>query len=736
MARAKTYTQMNQFVGGLITEASPIAFPENAMVDGDNVDLSTRLELRRRLGVDAETDFTLSTDTVTDTELETLAIESFEWRAVGEDGELTFIVLQVGSTLYFYDASTEPLSDGLKSFTVDLDSHLAPGASTSEGRRVDMAFGRGRLFVAGPNTEPFYIEYDSAGDSISVSEITLEIRDFDGLDDGLAVDEHPVSLSSSHKYNLYNQGWDYVDGLGDVAIDKYKLKRGTYPSNSEQVHWGLRARGSPQIDWKFEPGMVETARYVTQQVPKGHYIVEAFNIDRSGVSGIAGLASETTASRPTTVCFFAGRVCWGGVDTSIYISEVLNKSVSNAGVCYQAADPTSDIVSELVASDGLVVPIPEVGQVVRMYSLGDSLLVLANNGVWSVSGAEGFKATNFTVSKIAGANAGAIGKGNVVIADGSPVWWSETGIYGISLEQISQKPQAANLSDLTVRSLYQDIPTANKGYAQGVYDQKNRRIIWLYKDTDTAPADSARQFYNKALVYDLTLKAFWTYTFEQLDSDTPFICGAVQTPLLTSATAAVGVTANGVPVVANGEPVVINEVELASGSSFLKFIMIKPNTGNTNNNWTFGEFNNGNFLDFETLDGAAVGADFTSYAITGYATQGDFIRFKSAPHVIVSFKRTETGLVNTGSSIDFLTPSGCSLDVRWDWTEDNNANRWHSLGAIYALDNVNFTNSGLTFEHSWPVINRKLPVKGSGRAISLKFTSETGKDFRIYGWAM
>jgi hypothetical protein len=33
------------------------------------------------------------------------------------------------------------------------------------------------------------------------------MRDFDGVNDGLAIDQEPSTLSKEHHYNLMNQGW-------------------------------------------------------------------------------------------------------------------------------------------------------------------------------------------------------------------------------------------------------------------------------------------------------------------------------------------------------------------------------------------------------------------------------------------------------------------------------------------------------------------------------------------------
>lgn len=59
MPRAETAKIYRTFVKGLITEASPLTYPENASTDEDNMILSRRGNRARRLGVDFETNYVL-----------------------------------------------------------------------------------------------------------------------------------------------------------------------------------------------------------------------------------------------------------------------------------------------------------------------------------------------------------------------------------------------------------------------------------------------------------------------------------------------------------------------------------------------------------------------------------------------------------------------------------------------------------------------------------------------------
>jgi hypothetical protein len=70
-----------------------------------------------------------------------------------------------------------------------------------------MAAGKGFLFIAHPFCDPLVAEYDHDTDTLTVVKIVIQVRDFDGVNDGLANDEEPTTLSPEHHYNLRNQGW-------------------------------------------------------------------------------------------------------------------------------------------------------------------------------------------------------------------------------------------------------------------------------------------------------------------------------------------------------------------------------------------------------------------------------------------------------------------------------------------------------------------------------------------------
>lgn len=88
-------------------------------------------------------------------------------------------------------------------------------------------------------------------------------------------------------------------------------------------------------------------------------------------------------------------------------------------------------------------------------------------------------------------------------------------------------------------------------------------------------------------------------------------------------------------------------------------------------------------------------------------------------------------------ALDPFITHGVQVQAKWEWTEKESAGRWsRSQQAIkpkrYYIpeDSNDPNNSG----HS--VLFSKLKIRGHGKALTLRFESEDGKDFHILGWAV
>lgn len=203
MPRAHNIAVQNNFVKGLITEATVLTFPENACTDIDNCVIESIGSVGRRLGIDIEGGSATTNQTISGT-----CITEFLWKNVASEGDLTYVVEQIGNTLHFYKVvSGESLSSQKHASTIDLTTFEPSGITTVATVPCQYAAGNGYLFVVNANLNPFYVTYSISGNTFTGTVIDLKTRDFEGIAEGVPDAQRPTSLTDSHRYNLANQGW-------------------------------------------------------------------------------------------------------------------------------------------------------------------------------------------------------------------------------------------------------------------------------------------------------------------------------------------------------------------------------------------------------------------------------------------------------------------------------------------------------------------------------------------------
>ena len=203
MAQAKSNKLYRTFTKGLITEASYLTYPEDSSLDELNTVPTRKGNRFRRLGID----YSVSNISVRLNYDPMAAKAEFVWRAVASTPELTFLVVQNGPILSFFDRSKPEFAANKKSFEINLNGYTRPGISDVTTKACRFASGKGYLFIVNPDIEPLVITYDKTADTITTTKIAVLARDFEGLRDGLQNDEEPSTLSKEHFYNLLNQGW-------------------------------------------------------------------------------------------------------------------------------------------------------------------------------------------------------------------------------------------------------------------------------------------------------------------------------------------------------------------------------------------------------------------------------------------------------------------------------------------------------------------------------------------------
>lgn len=736
-------------VKGLITEASPLTFPEDASLDEDNCLIFTKGNRTRRLGADYEPGHVLSAFQVPS--MAETPIAEYSWTSVDNNALINFLCLQVSGVIYFFDLYQEPISGAMKSFSVDLTAYPAPGATGIENSPCQMTSGKGYLFIAGEKIQPLSVAYDQTTDTISVEAVTILIRDFEGVDDDLAVDEEPPTLSNEHHYNLRNQGWVSTTTSANTIsvslygkykavpgtppstdpITEYKTAIGVYPGNNKQ--WFL---GKTEVEFgAYEPGdfnpvLLNKVHVGNSRAPRGHYIVNAFNIDRSAVSGIASITSDVKTYGPSSVAFFSGRAWWFSKN-AVYFSQIMTDR-GKVGQCFQEADPTAEDISELIATDGGYIPIPGADEIIRGIEIGNGIMVFARNGVWLISGTDkGFSALEYQVSKVS--TIGTDAPLSIVAADSTIYWWSKVGIQQITQQSGQFGPipgafQSVNISQDTIDTLFKSVTPDVRRFVKGIFDPSTNTVHWAYKSSNFDP----NYGYDKFLNLDLKLGAF--YPWSLATGSYPFICGLFLTPELNLVSNSETVTASGITVT-DGSAVTVTSsgTELSAKANFLYFVTA-INQGSSYR-FTFGNFYNDTFVDWETYD--SVGAVYSSFVEMGYEILDDAFRKKQIVYLSVFFRQTEENYVDVGGGdYEADKPSSCYLTVKWDWTTSGNTGKWSQKRQVYRHRRVPLVDVlDLTFNTGTKVVHTKNKIRGTGRALQFRLeTNERGKNFDLLGW--
>lgn len=703
MTRGASITVENNFTRGLITEFTAMNFPENAVTDADNVIFSELGKTTRRLGADFENGSVKTT--LSSISSRPNAYSEFKWYSTGPDGTVQLMVQQVGDKLTFWSISTSAaLSTGKKSFTVDLSTFAAPGVSADaiSIRQCQFTTGRSKLVVSHPLCDPFYVSYDSGTDSIESTKITIKIRDFKRLDDSLEIDQRPTTLTNLHKYNLYNQGWyttapTYSGNLN--VLTYWDSQRSDFPSNAD-VWWTLRDDTGDDA-YYFAPAKANQGSLGNTPAPNGHYIYEAFDLDRTEKTGITGLPSEQSLqARPLAVAFYAGRVFYAGIaqdgfSDKVYFSQIIDDD-SKFGHCYQQQDPTAEEVGDLLDTDGGVISLPLIETVTSMKVVGDALFVLATNGIYVISGTlqSPFKATDYSVSYLS--TIGATGASSVVVVDGGLIWWNTDGIY--ALRQGQGGYEVVNISKPTIQTFISEVPNENIPYIKGAYNRRDQLVRWLFSDADGTTGFA----YNRILEFNLASQAFYPFTIDT--SLGPVISGIVSIGGQRGVETLENVTNNALTIVTNNAAanVQVEVTEFVPDSELFKFTIIGPIGTASAQAITFGELNDPNLRDWRSFD--SVGIAYNSYGISGYRIRGDFLRkFQSTPIEFV---------------VKNIDDGRCLVSGIWDY------------GFRYTFEyELYLTRPEVDY------LLRRIKLRGKGRSLQIKFRSVEDNPFELTGWS-
>lgn len=790
--------EYNTFVKGFITEAGPFTFPENASLSEDNFDLNVKGYRSIRKGIDYENGFSqINTNSLTNV-VEAEAISSFLWEDVNTKGELTILVVQVGFKLFFFDANKQPVSSAQLNqgefLEVDSDPSFIFQATSISGNLIiatnankvyQLVYDEGTdkvsylvhgllvrdIWSISDNYTTDY-RYTSADDDSDEREYNLANNGWNRLSPENNSESSQVTYQDEFRVD-YNSRFgvlrnpNLIDKVveGIDSADQNKFKGQLLLNNNSSS--SLSPKGSHVID-VFRRGDSRQYAFYRKDIlsnygaifdwqeenEEGNKSLGDFDYSSTAVplstvvspSFQLNLRRDKTPGGVKCVTSYAGRVFYAGFESTVEDGDVkspilgtyvlFSQVVDNAekvGKCYQEGDPTSLNDFDLVANDGGAIKIPGAARILRLVPVGRSLVVVASNGVWEIRGSEGsFSAVDFTVEKVS--DIGAISATSIVVAENKIYYWSTGGIYAIEREQTGLTLLYKNITSDTIQSYFNDIGAVQKETAKGVYSESSKTISWLYNDEEdyTSVADKFR--YNRQLNLNLVLGAFYTYTFDigLEDTEYPRVADIYISPtFITSSYEEAVIIGSNVVQVEGIDDVVISRSSSSNTLSEISYLAVKPK-GDTAWTFTVAALNNPGFVDWGRDE--SEGLEYVGHLEAGHdlIIDEDSQRQKQIQYITTHLERTEDGF---DSELSSTSKSSCFMQARWDFGNSLNSGKLGQKQQIYRLRRDYIpSGTGDEFDYGQSVITTKNKVRGRGKALSLRFETEPGKDCILYGW--
>lgn len=737
-----------------MTEASPMQFPPNATKDELNFELNLDGSRSRRLGIDVQgpsinTGFPWSS-------ANGLGYASYIWEGPGSDASKKFIAIQTGGTLQIFNALAPSIASSFLLSVVLLGDPGNVWSFTSYG---------GQLYITNGSANIETISYNPTSGVFTSLTQRLLIRDLFGVEETANANfetdpQYRGPLTAQHYYNLYNQGWAiprFPWQYGSNPLQNAAMLAGApsrAPSNSDTVWTGMDFRtvsresvGTPPTttdpgDQSFfyntlECFNIKQFEAVTGEqgmAPKGHYVIDAFSTGAGRTAALAATLAKYPASGGLydVVVFtefinggvsccasYAGRIFYSGFSGNaqfgdkrtpdysnfVFFSQLIQRP-TDAFKCYQEGDPTSREGNDIVDTDGGFLKIAGAVGIRRLVPLGQRLIVIAENGIWSISGEDNgsFKATSYKVDKIS--SNGCVSRYSVIDAGDTLYYCGSDAIYRLQANQFGDLG-VMDVTSAKIKKFYANLTIPAKQTSHGVFDRFTNRVHWVFYNANIAPSDGVSPI---MLSLDVQLGSFYKYQINNLAGPNPFFFGEFLAPdnLHTG-------TAGSAP-----------SSSTSPQTNKIKFAGVANIGGNIH--IIFSEFMNYDFKDWKFFNG--VGVDASAYLLVGDTTLGDIGVKKQINYLTTVMKNSERtisgGVINRESS--------CMARSQWDFADSVVSNKWSFPTQVFRRIRTRGDDGSGDFYTGHEYLVSKSKMRGRGRAFSLYLETEPEKECHIVGW--
>ncbi len=746
-------SEIQGFSKGLQTDLNPLNSQLDTTRAESNFELHRDGTRSRRLGLNSEVGAITNHLGGRGENLSLSSYTSYLWDGAAGDSANKFIVVQVGSVLRLFNTNSP------------ITYHSTINLPIPESASVQFAAVEGFLGIVTGSPEILLIEYLPTSDSFALTSFRIQIRDLFGIEETIQplYESDPLykgTLNWQHYYNLYNQGWaiprkDWVYGdpapTDAVWLGSKKLSPSNSPSNADSVWMGMDRKPIAENSLEnFEAFNYRTFEGVTgadTKAAKGFFLIDAFSRGSARYDAwvhhrnkypqtgglLGGIAPPTDMSTggPTSVASHAGRLFYSGCNGTVlggdgrspnynnyvFFSQLI-RSRREFPKCYQEGDPTSRDTADIVDTDGGFITVSGAVNIHTMYSMGDRLFLIAENGVWSVTGGSGygFAATNYKVEKIS--TYGGIPNRSFVEFGGNGFFWGWDGIYSVAKNQFGEY-EVTNLTKDTNDSFFSAISGSAKETCQGFVDKSRRQVRWVY--TEGILFNNAITY---EIIFDMKFKAMIPFTIAKHKLNNAYVLSGIQLGDFSVRYIEDGVYVGEEPVYVNDDPLVASTKERIALDNNVKYLVVH----NVENLLlTFCEYNDVNFEDW-AFTGTA--SDAYGYMETNAFTGGDFAVDKQVPYLTMAFAETEKLYNSTTETV--LRESSCIGKFMWSFSNLSRSGKWSREQQLYRKNRFFYGDSDI--DTGFSILTTKTKIRGVGKAFALRINTEPRKDCHIYGW--
>ena len=291
------------YARGIVTEASPLNFPEGASLDEENFDLQRSRVRRRRQPAVAPAGASVIAGAAYGGPDASNAV-AYEWRNASGTGENWLVYLNGKQAKFLRNYPNTLAPSGLEAVELELEERAEavadPDFNAHTDYQVQVAEVGGELYVVSPSLSLQRISLEGEG-AFTTTVIEAIERDLEGLE----ASGTPLVLRPAHEYNLRNQGWGQFDvTTSQYLYDKFSAATNntdnSYPTDNDNPNKGWYIDNTGKRVWDYDEFETHNTGGAAE-APKGAKFLPILNQRRTNLFNKPALPQSRTITVGTSL---------------------------------------------------------------------------------------------------------------------------------------------------------------------------------------------------------------------------------------------------------------------------------------------------------------------------------------------------------------------------------------------------------------------------------------------------